>query len=111
MFLNLSRSECIYFVLIEFATHPLTTCLSISGVKPSPHKLTAADCLELGTLAYKNDKYVRMLEWLEEAERIRMLNETQGIDRLGNLSAVSLYEHLAWSYYIVSLKLLLLSFK
>lgn len=77
-------------------------CISISGVKPSPHKLTAADCLELGTLAYKNDKYVRMQEWLEEAERIRMLNETQGIDRIGNLSAVILFEHLAWSYYLVS---------
>lgn len=74
----------------------------MKGVKPSPHQLTAADCLELGTLAYKNDKYVLMVEWLEEAERIRMLNVTQGIDRIGNLSTVGLFEHLAWGYYISS---------
>ena len=44
-----------------------------------------------------------MLEWLEQAERLRVLNATDGkIDRVGNLSSVLLFEHLSWAYYIVS---------
>ncbi|XP_065062755.1 prolyl 4-hydroxylase subunit alpha-1-like isoform X3 [Rhopilema esculentum] len=72
----------------------------IKGTKPSLHKLTAADCYELGELAYKNDKYVQMLEWLEEAERLRLTNATLGQERIGNLSIVLLFEHLSWAYYI-----------
>jgi len=74
----------------------------IKGTQPSLHKLTAGDCYELGVLAYRIDKYVRMLEWLEQAERLRVLNITDGIDRVGNLSSVLLFEHLSWAYYISS---------
>lgn len=78
-------------------------CSCFPGIKPALHKLTAGDCYELGVLAYRNDKYVRMLEWLEQAERLRVLNITDGkIDRVGNLSSVLLFEHLSWAYYLVS---------
>eukprot|EP00794_Sanderia_malayensis_P012295 gene12295-13563_t len=72
----------------------------LPGVKKAAHKLTAADCFELGFLAYKYEKYTRMLEWMKEAERLRYLDVVGGEDRVGNLTDYSLFEHLSWAYFI-----------
>ena len=64
------------------------------GTKRAAHKFTAADCYELGLLAYKHEKFVRMLEWLQQAEHLKYLGTVDGEDRVGNLTEYPLFEHL-----------------
>lgn len=75
--------------------------LFVLGLQQSVHQLTAADCLDIADVAHHSRRYVRMKEWLIEAERL--IIDPQLSHRVGNTSLLVIYEFRAWGAYLVSL--------
>ena len=69
------------------------------GVGKAAHELTAQDCLDISDIAQANRRYVRMKEWIEEAQRI--FEDPTERHRVGNVTHAEIYEYLAWVNYLV----------
>lgn len=70
----------------------------IDGVKPSLFQLTAKDALDIADVAHSSRRYVRMKDWLLEAERL--INDPSIPHRHGNTTRLAVNIYLAWAYYL-----------
>ena len=69
-------------------------------LRHSKVQLTAEDCILIADRAHLRQRYVRMKQWLLEAERLRCDDTIP--HRHGNVTKIKVYEYLAWSYYLES---------
>jgi len=72
----------------------------IRGVRPSTHQFSARDCLDIAEGGHYTQKYVRMQEWLQEANRL--MQDPMLEHRQGDIELSELYEYMGWGFYLAN---------